>query len=54
LTDKSYEITALPDGKPTTVKIDTIDFEYSSLIRFKQDGKQKILQFVDTKDDLDY
>lgn len=44
----------MPDGEPTTVNISDIDLEYGALLRFKQDGKDRILQFVDCKDDLDF
>jgi hypothetical protein len=30
-----YEITQLPDGKPTKVKVSDIDLEYGALLRFK-------------------
>lgn len=32
------------------MNIKDIDIEYNSLIRFKQDGEDKILQFLDSKD----
>lgn len=35
LGDAQYEVTQLPDGKPTKVNISDIDLEYSSLLRFK-------------------
>jgi len=30
-----YEITELPNGKPTTVNVSDFDLEYGSLLRFK-------------------
>lgn len=43
ISDSQYEITQLPDGQPTKINVSDIDIEYSSLLRFKQDGQQKIL-----------
>ena len=54
LSQAEYEVTQLPDGKPTKIKIDNIDLEYSSLLRFKQDGKEKILQYLNNKDNFNY
>lgn len=50
ISDTEFEVTQLPDGKPQKMNIKDIDIEYNSLIRFKQDGEDKILQFLDSKD----
>lgn len=33
----------MPNGETQTVNINTIDLDYNALLRFKQDGEEKLL-----------
>lgn len=56
--DGSYVVTALTgkgdEGKSITLKAETFDLEYGSLLRFNLDGDKKLVQYVDTKEELHY
>ena len=49
-----FNVTDLADGKVVTLKADNFDFEYGSLLRFDVDGKRKLIQYEDTKEEVNY
>jgi biotin carboxyl carrier protein len=54
LSETEFEVTQLPDGKPQKINVKDIDLEYNSLLRCKVDGKDKILQFINSKDSYNF
>ena len=44
----------MPDGKPQTINASDIDLDYGTIIRMKQNNETKVLQFLDTSDDLNF
>lgn len=52
--DGTYEVTEMETGKKETLNIDGIDLEYGTLLRFKQNNDQKLIQFTDVKEEIHY
>lgn len=49
-----YTVTDVETGKAVTLKASDFDFEYGSLLRFNLNGEKKLIQYEDTKDEVNY
>lgn len=47
-----YQITDIASGKSTTHDASNFDLEYGALLRFSHNGNNRLVQFIDNKDDL--
>jgi propionyl-CoA carboxylase alpha chain len=63
MADGSYTITSLDNSKKgadatplgqQSLKVADFDLDYGSLLRFKVDGGEKLVQFVETKEELHF
>lgn len=50
----AYELTDLETNKALTLPVGTFDLDYGSLLRFKMGNEEKLVQFVDVKEELHY
>jgi propionyl-CoA carboxylase alpha chain len=50
----SFTVTEVESGKAVTLKASDFDFEYGSLLRFNVNGEKKLVQFEDTRDEVNY
>jgi propionyl-CoA carboxylase alpha chain len=50
----SFELTDVSTGKAVTLKADNFTFEYGSLLRFKVNGQDRLIQYEDTKEEVNY
>lgn len=47
-----FEITEVATGKKSTIKADNFDFQYGSLLRFDVEGKRRLIQYDQTKNEV--
>jgi hypothetical protein len=52
LSDKKFEVTDISSGEATTLDVDHFNVDYGALVRFKANGEDRLLQFLDSKDGL--
>ena len=50
--DGSFNITDLETKKVSTIKASNFDFEYGSLLRFDVDGQRHLIQFEETREEI--
>ena len=51
-TDGSFKVTDIESKKESVIKASNFDFEYGSLLRFDVDGKRHLIQFEDTREEV--
>lgn len=49
-----FEVTEVATGKAVSVKADSFNFEYGSLLRFKVNGQDRLIQYEETKEEVNY
>lgn len=50
----TFEITDVVSAKVVSIKADSFDFEYGSLLRFNVNGEPRLIQYEDTKEEVNY
>jgi propionyl-CoA carboxylase alpha chain len=53
-TDKSFTLTNLKTNKSVEVNASDFEFRYGSILRFKEGGEQRLVQFLEAKDNLHF
>lgn len=49
-----FDVTEVASGKTVSLKADSFNFEYGSLLRFKVNGQDRLIQYEDTKEEVNY
>jgi propionyl-CoA carboxylase alpha chain len=52
--DGSFTVTDLESKKESAIKATNFDFDYGSLLRFDVDGKRHLVQFEDTREEVNF
>ena len=48
--ERTFEITDLATGQKSTLDIRDYRVDHGALVKFKADGDEKLLQFIESKD----
>jgi propionyl-CoA carboxylase alpha chain len=52
--DGSYSVTDIESGQSSTFKAGDFDLDYGTILRFNLNGNNKLIQFIDSKDNLNF
>jgi len=52
--ERTFEITDLATGQKSTLDIRDYRVDHGALVKFKADGDEKLLQFIESKDGQKY